>query len=69
MPSGPAVMLTLIGSNQIKVAWTAASVGYKLQTSENLLIWTDYSTVITGAASINFSLGNGPRYYFRLKKL
>jgi hypothetical protein len=69
IPVGPALMLTLIGSNQIRVGWTAASVGYKVQYSEDLVSWTDYPTVITGASYLNWSLGNGQRYYFRLKRL
>ena len=69
LPNGPALLLTPTAGNQLRVAWTAESAGYKLQYSSNLTAWTDHPAAITGASFIQFPLSNGPRYFFRLKKL
>ncbi len=65
---GPRLTITLSGPTAL-IKWNADAVGYKLQYSDNLTQWTDYATTITGASSMYWSLGNGPRYFFRLKHL
>ncbi len=67
---GGGPQLTIIKSGiDAKISWGADAVGYKLQYSDDLLAWTDQPGTITGASFLYWSLGNGPRYYFRLKKL
>ncbi len=67
---GPALTIAPLGVTRVTVAWPAAAVGYKLQYSTDPASWTDYPGVtISGASSIVFPLANGPRYFFRLKRL
>jgi hypothetical protein len=62
--------ITRLGATRFTLAWSADAVGYKLQYSSSLGPWTDFPGVtITGASSTLWNLSNGPRYYFRLKKL
>lgn len=69
-PGGPVLTITPLGVSRFTLAWPADAVGYKLQYSTNLGTWTDFPGVtITGASSTLWNLSNGPRYYFRLKKL
>jgi hypothetical protein len=69
-PGGPVLTVTPLGATRFTVAWTGDAIGYKLQFSANLQTWTDFPGVtITGAASALWNLSNGPRYYFRLKRL
>jgi hypothetical protein len=69
MPGEP--MLTAVARNSagMSVVWTAAAVGYKLQSSDNLQSWSDYpGLTINGGADPVWPLCSGPRYYFRLVK-
>jgi hypothetical protein len=69
-PGGPLLTVTKLGATRFTVAWNADAVGYKLQYSADLQAWTDFPGVtITGASSALWNLSNGPRYYFRLKRL
>ena len=69
-PGGPVVTVVPAGNTRFTVGWNAEAVGYKLQYSANLSAWTDFPGVtITGASSTLWNLSNGPRFYFRLKRL
>jgi len=64
----PALSIARAGTDVV-VNWGANAIGYQLQYSADLTVWTDYAATITGAASINWPLHLGPRYFFRLRKL
>jgi len=69
-PGGPVLTVVPLGATRFTVGWTADAVGYKLQYSANLTAWTDFPGVtISGASSTLWNLSNGPRYFFRLKRL
>ena len=70
VPGGPMLAIFPLDSANVTIAWTAAAVGYQLQYSADLKLWTDYPQLtISGAANVVWPLRNGPRYFFRLKKL
>jgi len=67
---GPILTMSREGAGAARISWGADAVGYKLQYSQNLRNWTDYTgPPIAGASGILWSLDSGGRYYFRLEKL
>ena len=70
VPDGPALAIFPFDANNVTIAWAAAAVGYKLQYSTDLVLWTDYpGLTISGGSNIVWPLRAGPRYFFRLKEL
>lgn len=66
---GPLLAIVPFDATSVTIIWTAGAMGYKLQYSTDMAIWTDYpGLTIDGAASIVWPLQNGPRYFFRLWK-
>ena len=69
-PGGPVLTITRENATQVRVAYTDAA-GYTLERSTDLQNWTFTSQVPSGssAGSLTWPIANGPRVYFRLKKL
>jgi hypothetical protein len=69
LPDGPMLTVLPLDTTHVRLVWTAAAVGYKLQTSADLTQWADYPNgTITGPGFLNWPLQSGPRYFFRLTK-
>ena len=69
-PVGPGLTIIRLGLTFAQISWTAESIGYKVQFSSDLITWTDYpGGTVTGTTYITWPLQNGPRWFFRLKKL
>jgi hypothetical protein len=70
-PGGPVLIITRENATQVRIAWTAAAAGYTLQQSANLQTWTFTSQIPAASTggSLLWPVANGPRYYFRLKRL
>ena len=71
VPGGPALTITRENATQVRIAYTSAAAGYTLQQSANLQTWAFTSLIPANSTGGSFlwPVGNGPRYYFRLKQL
>ncbi|MES2705574.1 MAG: hypothetical protein V4726_03125 [Verrucomicrobiota bacterium] len=64
---GPGLTLTRLDAFNVQLAWPAEAAGYTLQYSNDLTNWA-FLQDITAAGSAAWSLNQGPRFFFRLKK-
>lgn len=65
--NGPGLTLTRLDAFNVQLAWPAEAAGYTLQYSNDLTNWS-FLQDITAAGSAAWSLNQGPRFFFRLKK-
>jgi len=64
---GPGLTLTRLDAFNVQLAWPAEAAGFTLQYSNDLTNWSSLQEV-TAAGSAAWSLNQGPRFFFRLKK-
>jgi hypothetical protein len=70
VPPRPEISLRQSGSNVV-VAWPISAEGWKLETSTDLVNWTEQSSPpddTTSEHTMTFDVANASKYFFRLKK-